>query len=152
MSRISSHEVETQGLDNFKKIVNKSNALFRELSGRDYGIDGMIELFSEQGFITGRVLLVQVKTTSEFIRKNKRSSDISISLSLSSLEYSKQKNIPFVLIYNSLKQEEEYYYLLLNGVDYIENQKTSTIRVPLKNKSINTISGIRDLCNDFFKK
>lgn len=150
MSRINSHKIESQGLDNFRKIVNKDNGLFRELSGRDYGIDGMIELFSEQGDITGRVILVQVKTTSETIEKNKRSNDVSISLSLSSLEYSKQKNIPFVLIHNSLKNEEEYYYFLLNGVDSVENQKSSTIRIPLNNKSINSISGVRGVCNAFY--
>lgn len=150
MSRINSHKIESQGLDNFRKIVNKDNGLFRELSGRDYGIDGMIELFSEQGDITGRVILVQVKTTSETIEKNKRSNDVSISLSLSSLEYSKQKNIPFVLIHNSLKNEEEYYYFLLNGVDSVENQKSSTIRIPLNNKFINSISGVRGVCNAFY--
>jgi hypothetical protein len=152
MSRINTHKIESQGLDNFRKIVNKNNGLFRELSGRDYGIDGMIEIFSEQGSITGRILLVQVKTTSENIEKNKRSNDISISLSVSSLEYSKQKNIPFVLIHNSLKKEDEYYYCLLNGVDYFDNQKSSTIRIPLENKSINSISGIKDLCDAFDKK
>ena len=76
MSRIPSHVIETKTRDYIRSVIDKyyenGDALFRELSERDYGIDGLIELFRE-GDPTGQIALVQIKGTSNTIQplKNK---------------------------------------------------------------------------------
>ena len=51
MSRISSHIIETKTRDYIRSVIDNyyenGDALFRELSERDYGIDGLIELFCD---------------------------------------------------------------------------------------------------------
>ena len=69
MSRINTHVMETESRHIFAKAlteflndtVRKGDLLFRELSERDYGIDGEVELF-DQGLATGRFAKVQLRT------------------------------------------------------------------------------------------
>ena len=62
--RTSSHVIETRSRDLFQQRINNSfkngDALFRNLSERDYGIDGIIELF-DNGQPTGKIAFVQIK-------------------------------------------------------------------------------------------
>lgn len=64
-SRIPANKIETKSRDKIRAIIdNNDNALFRELSERDYGIDAIIELFNN-GFPTGKIALVQLKSTKD---------------------------------------------------------------------------------------
>lgn len=106
MTRVSSHVIETRSCDWFKAKVNKffenGDALYREISGRDYGIDGIIELF-KNGQPTGKFALVQIKGTKSKITPMKRTSNyVSCKVSSSNAKYAFQKNIPVILAYISL--------------------------------------------------
>lgn len=150
MARTSTHKIETRGKNNFATVVNNFDALYRSVSERDYGIDGIVELFSSEGNVTGKIAFIQMKSTSKEILKNKRSDDISVSLSTSSLYYSKQSNVPFILIYNSLTEPDSFYYLLLNGAKFNAKQLTNTIKIPIDNKEKNSILKLSAVINNYY--
>ena len=64
MKRASTHIIETKSTDIFRAKVNgfyqNGDALFRDITERDYGIDGLVELF-EDGCPSGEIALVQIK-------------------------------------------------------------------------------------------
>lgn len=66
MIRISSHLIEDKATNYVKmKIIDyfeNGDAIYRDLSGRDYGIDGLVELF-DNGNTTGKISFIQVKGT-----------------------------------------------------------------------------------------
>ena len=148
--RVSSHKIETNGTDNFRIIVNSNEALFRTLSDRDYGIDGLVEFFDENDETTGIICMVQLKSTSRNIVVNKKTPDVSISVNTTVASYCKQSVFPFILIYNSLKQKEEYYYILLNRIHFNKNQTTETIRIPLSNCVKGSVLPLLEICKEFY--
>ena len=104
-SRISSHVIETKVRDSIRSRINSyysnGDALFRELSERDYGIDAVIEIFSD-GVPTGKLTLVQIKGTEKTIQPLKTKNCVSCRISSSNAMYALQKKIPVFLIYTTL--------------------------------------------------
>lgn len=155
--RISSHQVETESRDKVRMLINKTgNALYRDISERDYGIDAIVELF-EDGSITGKIALLQIKGTVNKIIAMKTCEDfISCKITSSNIEYAFQSNIPVVLIYVSLAEEENFYYYILQSIGSIKlndfrkkagcGQKSITVRMPVKNCIID--DGIEKLFED----
>ncbi len=159
MNRISSHFIATKSTDLFRLKVNgfypEGDALFRELSERDYGIDGMIELF-ENGCPSGNIALIQIKGTNDMIVPLKKSDGVSCKVSTSNIQYAFQKNIPVILIYISVKNSIMYYECLNNVSDDISEQKitqkTMTVRIPNRNMVIDDIEPIFSLIRSFYIK
>lgn len=58
--RTNEHRVETESFNIVRELV-MDEAIFRELSERDYGIDGLLEFFDKDGTVSGESILVQVK-------------------------------------------------------------------------------------------
>ncbi|WP_122499884.1 DUF4365 domain-containing protein [Pseudomonas viridiflava] len=58
--RTNEHKVETESINIVRELV-VDDAIFRELSERDYGVDGLLEFFNKDGTISGEVVSVQVK-------------------------------------------------------------------------------------------
>ena len=155
--RIDSHQVETKSTDGVRMLINKTgNALYRDISERDYGIDAIVELF-EDGSITGKISLLQVKGTANKIVPLKTCEDlISCEITSSNIEYAFQSNIPVVLIYVSLAEVEKFYYYIFESIGLIKlndfrkkagcGQKSITVRMPVKNCII--YDGIEKLFED----
>lgn len=121
MPRTKSHIIETNSGDYFKTIIDSlypnNDALVRQWTEKDYGIDFVVEFFND-GYPTGNIAYVQLKGTEEKIKKNKLSDYVSCpNVSLCSLEYAKQDKIPFILIYVSLAEPKEFYFIDIQSLD-----------------------------------
>lgn len=114
-SRNLPHIIEELAVDVVSKSVHAVRGellgLCRRVSGRDYGIDAIIELF-ENGDPTGKVALIQIKGTEQGIEPLINSPRfVSVNnFSRSNLHYALQDRIPIVLIYANVEKSEEYYY------------------------------------------
>ena len=159
MQRISSHAVETRSCDIIKSKVNASfengDLLYREITGRDYGIDGIIELFDD-GNITGKFALAQVKGTSEKIVPLKKTPNyVSCNISASNARYAFQNRMPVILFYVSIKAPDCIYFMDIRQAisdeqrEKINNgQKNITIRIPAENVEIGTMNEVYEIiCN-----
>lgn len=143
-----SHDISRRGVNQFRLIVDDNDdTIFRTLSDTDYGIDGIIEFFQD-GYPTGKICYVQIKTTSKKIEKLKTKNGVSCpGISESKAYYCKQDIIPVILIYNSLEDKGSFYYLRLN-----ENTlPNSTIYIPSDNYSRNILS-IIDIIEKHYRK
>lgn len=134
--RILQHEIDSEAC---KIVANKfdRNWEIRDLTGRDFGIDKMVERF-ENGYATSEILLLQIKGTEKEIDAiNPR-----FSLKTKELQYAEMFTTPLILIYVSLTNCQQCYYVWLQ--EYIRvrlqsdnpmwrKQDTNTIYFPPKN-------------------
>jgi hypothetical protein len=150
--RTYQHIIDTKAI---KRTLNSipDHWVVRDLSERDYGIDLMVEVFSENGEdehghsnyeATGRVCYLQVKGTNTKITINKDKT-VSIKVEKKALLYVEKFATPFILVrVCTLKKKGVVYYCWLQR--YIleildkkspdwrdKNQENFTIRVPKSN-------------------
>lgn len=129
----------TMALYQSSTATNVSQAIFRQLTERDYGVDGQVELFS-QNAPTGRIAYIQLKGTSKSIEKLKRSDEVSCSgISKSNIAYCQQRNVPVMLVYVSV-YDEDFYFIDLQSVyktalKTIGDNASGTVRIPIINHS-----------------
>ena len=146
-----SHDISVKGEDNFKLLIDyNEQTLYRNLSGRDYGIDGIVEVFFKR-IPTGKICYIQLKTKSCNIEPLKRNhSYISCKgISDGSIAYTKQDKIPFFLVYNSLTNKNKFYYKLLNN----QNIKTnSTIHISSSDYCEDDITKFIEQINHFYEQ
>lgn len=158
-NRITPHIVETRSYDNVRsKIHENGEALFREFTGRDYGVDAVVELF-DNGNVTGKLALLQIKSTQFAIVPLKKSEEISCEISSSNAKYALQNNIPVILIYASLQEKGDFYFAnvqsILNEehIRKIDNgKKTIRVRIPLINSTQESIQPFFDIINSFYEQ
>lgn len=151
MSRTSSHRTETTSRILFEAAVNsfacdelgmsQGDAVFRQITERDYGIDGQVEIF-HHGEPTGYVAHVQLKGTSSSIQKLVYSDEVSCpGISKSNLAYCRQKNVPVMLVYISTADQEFYFTDLQpvyqEKIQQIADKGSGTVRIPVQNNSKN---------------
>lgn len=152
--RINAHKVETKSRDNVRRIINSGDFLIRDLTDRDYGIDGVIECFNGDN-ITGKLALVQFKGTGDNIKPLKTKSVISCQISTNSAYYAMQDNIPVILIYASLKNKDSFYYVFLQEVEFdtnkLETQDKITVHIPVENKISDNLNCLRSLIEKYYK-
>lgn len=134
--RILQHEIDSEAC---KIVANKfdRNWEIRDLTGRDFGIDKMVERF-ENGYATSEILLLQIKGTEKEIDvDNPR-----FSLDTKELQYAEMFSTPLLLVYVSIASHQQCYYVWLQ--EYIRvrlpsdnpnwrKQKTNTIYFPKGN-------------------
>lgn len=138
-ARTNTHKIEDISKSYICSLINETEiALYREITGRDYGIDAIVELFNKD-MPTGKIAFIQIKATSNAIVPLKNSPQyVSCpNVSVSNISYTFQKNIPVILIYVYLKGERGFYYKILNNripqLNIYNKQKTITIRLPIEN-------------------
>ena len=114
MSRVEQHRTETKSKRIFRNAIEDykepklhiTDVVYRDLTERDYGLDGLIEIF-EDDKPTGKIAVLQFKGTESKIEKLKKSDFVSCSnISKSNLSYCKQVNNPVILIYVSTLDED----------------------------------------------
>lgn len=131
--RVSQHEIDTEACKIVSSKFNR-NWEIRDLTGRDFGIDKMAERF-DNGLATSEFLLLQIKGTETVIDSN----NPKFSIDTRTLQYAEMFTVPFLLIYVSINNPEQCYYVWLQ--EYIRirlnfdntnwrNQKTNTIYFP----------------------
>lgn len=162
MSRVQAHVTETLSRVIFQYIVTnfsneevrKGDLLFREVTEKDYGIDGVVELFYS-GEPTGRFAWIQLKGTDSVIEKLKGSDEVSCSgVSKSNLCYCRQNNVPVMLVYVS-NVDRNFYYIDLQSI-FSESRYTDeeipdsvTVRIPIENNS-SDLSLLVQMINDYY--
>ena len=113
------------------------NWVLRDLTERDYGIDRIAERFHDECG-TSEMLILQIKGTKSNIDKN----NPRFSLETKTLIYAEMFSVPFLLVYCSVNEPSQCYYLWLQ--EYIrvrlnyENPKwrtqgTNTVYFPNEN-------------------
>ena len=159
-NRLSSHFIETKARDSIRCQINSykdGNALFRELSERDYGVDAVIEVF-DNGVPTGKFALVQIKGSSKTIQPLKRSNYVSCKISSSNARYAQQNHIPVYLMYISLLKPKSFYFITLqkaltpNHLKKAKKQKEITIHIPIESNTMENIESIFQEINDFYSQ
>lgn len=161
MPRTSSHVIETNSINMVKNKIDRfysnGDALARNWQERDYGIDLVVELFND-GIPTGKIAFLQIKGTKNIIAKLKNSNEVSCSnVSVSSLDYAKQRRIPYILIYASISKPECFYYLdlqsvidtLISKINQI-SAKSITVRIPHENCANEDLSDFFSLINRYY--
>lgn len=137
--RIETHEIDSQA----RKIVPIALPRqweFREVTGRDYGIDMELEIFEEKN-ATGQVLLFQIKGTEKDIVF--QDGLASFDIPTKTLIYSERFVTPFVLAVCPINHEKQiFYYIWLqeyvksvlnfDNPDWRNNKTTTRIKL-LKN-------------------
>lgn len=96
------------------KIVSMKfdrNWEIRDVTGRDFGIDKIVERF-ENGYATSEMLILQIKGTETLIDSEKPS----FSLPTKTLLYAELFVFPFLLVYCSISNPEQCYYLWLQNI------------------------------------
>ncbi len=63
--RPEQHVIDEKGKLLLQSILNPQHYIFRELGGRDYGIDGILETVDD-GKPTGRMMSIQLKSSEHF--------------------------------------------------------------------------------------
>lgn len=134
--RINNHEIDTEAC---KVVVSKfdRNWEIRDITGRDFGIDKIVERF-EDGYATSEMIMLQVKGTDKEIDYN----NPRFSIDTKTLLYAEMFASPFLLVYCSVKDSNQCYYVWLQ--EYIRvrlnfeknnwrSQRTNTIYFPQKN-------------------
>ena len=158
-NRINSHVLEDQGINIFENIVIEklnNNVQFTRKNGREYGIDGEIELF-DNGKVTGQIAKIQIKSKKEKIIPLKKESNL-ISynkISKSNYEYAICDNILIILVYVSI-EDKCFYYLDMNKYakeNKIKKQQNYyTVHIPTKQNSINNFNGFIKIIKDYWNK
>ena len=134
--RILQHEIDSETCKIVTSLFSRTWEL-RDLTGRDFGIDKIVEKF-EDGYATGEMLLLQIKGTEKPIN----STNPKFSLETKTLLYAEMFSTPFLLLYCSLTPPQKCYYIWLQ--EYIrvrlnvENpswreQDTNTVYFPTDN-------------------
>lgn len=165
MPRTITHARKTKSRDMVRTKIDtfytNGDALFREWSERDYGIDAVVELF-EDGYPTGKIAYVQLKGTVRTIEPMKigplKGQVVSCNnVSSSTMEYALQNRIPMLLIYASVATPECFYYIdLQSQINDIEERRTRdeqdshTVHIPIGNCVIDDLTGFFDLINSYY--
>lgn len=159
--RSSSHAIETRSRDSIRSQIDSyyknGDALFRELSERDYGIDAVIELF-DQGIPTGKFSLIQIKGTEKTIQPLKKGNCVSCQISSSNAMYAIQKHIPVFLIYTSITKSKGFYFVNIQKAltqqhfEKMQKQKEITIRIPIENNAMESLEPLFNEINQFYKQ
>lgn len=161
MTRIPAHVIETRTKDYVRGIINNyyenGDALFRELSERDYGIDGLIELFCN-GVPTGQVALIQIKGTEKTIQPLKRKNVVSCNISTSNAKYALQNNVPVLLVYASMSKPQGFYYIDINNaiknedISKLNEQDSITIHIPIDNNALEDLEPFFETNRRFYRE
>lgn len=159
MARITPHVIETKSKDYIRSIINSyyenGDALFRDLSERDYGIDGLVEFFNN-GDPTGKIALIQIKGTESTIKPLKKKNVVSCSISVSNAKYAMQNKIPVFLIYISIKKPSIFYYINIHDAikEYTKSkfskQDSITVHIPIENIVTDNLSLFFDSIHAFY--
>ena len=123
--RPKQHELEDLSRAKFQLCLPKK-WVFRD-KDKDYGIDGEIELFDEDGNSQGLLFYVQLKATGS----KKNSEILNINFKIETLEYFKQLEIP-VLLARYSEYLDRFYIKWINDVDLTfakKNAKTFRIKI-----------------------
>lgn len=114
--RPKQHQLEDLSIIAFQKVLPRE-WLYRE-KDKDYGIDGEVEIFEQDGTATGIIFYVQLKATdSDKLVTQKR-----VRLKNDAINYYKALELP-VLIVRYISDTEEIYFKWAHSIDRYKRKK-----------------------------
>lgn len=160
MPRKATHKIEEKAVNIFRSYLTDDRCTYRELSGRDYGIDGLIEVFDGDGFPTGRFIAVQIKGTDTSVRVLKSSDHVSCpNVSVGTMCYAHQDKLPLILVRVS-NPESKFYWGLMQALDGLPSRNelrqiehSKTLRIPAVNlveSAEEAFAMVDQICNEYF--
>lgn len=109
--------------------------IVRNVTERDYGIDCYIEI-SENGFMTGKLLSVQIKGSADIIPRN--GNTVYYGVSSSEFNYWYSLPVPVLFVYVDLSTDEVFYCNIKQYVrshyDFFTEQQLKNITIPNSDK------------------
>ncbi|WP_157137872.1 DUF4365 domain-containing protein [Herbaspirillum lusitanum] len=150
--RTKNHQIDTLAMKKVSLMLG-SDLLIRSVDERDYGVDALVESFSDSAI--AQILLFQVKGTESEIHPLQASKGGTISLGgfpRRTVAYAEEFVHPFIVAYTSVKdgpldKSPIYYLWLQRYIEYSlevedpgwrqDSQDTMTLYIP----TVNTISG-----------
>ena len=149
--RPRAHQLEDESRIQFQQIL-PSEWVFREKSN-DYGIDGEVEIFDEEGMSTGLIFFVQLKGTDE----SELEKALQCRFMNKVIDYYKSLPVPVLLaryhspsknFYTKWATRVDFYYSRKNSksvnVKYLENEKWTDDTPNLIRDSIELIRTQKD--------
>lgn len=157
--RTDSHAIERRAINNIRKIIDAGEiGLFRELTGGDYGVDAIVEVF-DCGRVTGKIALIQCKGTSDAIKPMKKDETVVSCSKISSatVAYAGQNNTIVLILYANSEDDSLFYYINLfdalteeHKTKINNGQKSITVRIPVQNNSRDNMDGFWNMINNFY--
>lgn len=147
--RTNEHRVETESNNILRELI-VNVAIFRELSEKDYGIDGVIEFFNSDGSMSGDEILVQIKGSRDFSIKKGHIKTPSIRTD--TIKYwAQKKQSVFILLVDVSKRVmyfEDAKYWARAHAKKIQDQKT--ISLSINEEKVITAQSINILREEVF--
>lgn len=106
--RTRQHIIEDLGLNHIERQILLSGNVLRRFSDNDYGYDGMIETFDEQGQAHNLNFMVQLKST-DVIQQSSQNGGYIVDLSKRDLEHWLTSVVPVLLILYDAQLEISYF-------------------------------------------
>ncbi len=106
--RTRQHIIEDLGLNHIEKQILLSGNILRRFSENDYGYDGMIDTFNEQGETENLSFKIQLKST-DVIQLSPDKVGFIIDLSRRDLELWLKSNYPVLLILYDAQEDIAYF-------------------------------------------
>lgn len=116
--RSKQHQVEDISINELKRSLPRE-WVYRE-KGKDYGIDGEIEIFDKDDLATGLVFLVQLKATDSEDKKRQRR----VQLSNSAINYYNSLELP-VLIIRYVDESKKLYFRWAHEIDRYNSKENA---------------------------
>lgn len=145
--RTRAHIIEGLGLNHIEKHILLTGNVLRRYSGDDYGYDGMIETFHENGEAHNLSFMVQLKST-DVIEQSPQNDGFIVDLSRRDLELWLQSRLPVLLILYDAQKEIAYFTDLQT---YFNENRLSLrnvrkfVRIYLPSQSVFNTTAIKQL-------
>lgn len=137
--------VERIGVSATEKIINQMGLIFREQPTDDYGIDAQIETI-ENGYATGKLIAVQIKSGASFFNE-KTSDSIIYRGERKHYDYWLNHSLPVIIVlYDPIN--DICYWNVVNLKTAILTPKNWKIEIPLKNLLIDAKPKLFELADN----
>jgi hypothetical protein len=145
--RTRQHIIEGLGLNHIERQILLSGNVLRRFSDNDYGYDGMIETFDEQGEAHNLTFKIQLKST-DILQFSTQNGGFIIDLSKQDLELWLDSLVPVLLILYDAQKEIAYFtdlqtYFNKNNIALKNVRKF--VRIFLPSTSIFDKSAVQEL-------
>ncbi len=134
--RTRQHIIEDLGFNHVERQVILIGGIIQRYF-KDYGYDGEIQTFDENGLYETGYALFQLKST-DYPKRYKNDESLLIDLSKRDLELWLYEDVPVVLILYCANWDKAYYvelssYFKKNKIDLTEVRKFVRIQIPIQN-------------------
>ena len=149
--RTRQHIIEDLGLNHIERQILLSGNIFRRHSDHDYGYDGVIETFNQQGEIENLTFKIQLKST-DVIQFSSQNNGFIIDLSKRDLELWLTDKYPVLLILYDAQAEIAYFADLqtyFNENRLLLKNVRKFVRIFLEPQAVFNINAIHVLQNKY---